>query len=553
MLFSFLFVGAVTEGKNLYISRALGNDTWSCDKSKACKTISRAIELASCGDHILLAGNNTDRDPYTCRSMSPEHSGVQINKSLSIMGYGSPMPHIQCSKGGGLQVNGSYNEQQMKVTLSRLLVSQISIMVQDSSVYIDGCRFEGSNQGVVINIRSRLSLNILVTNSFFYNNSACISVVVNSTTKQPKNIQVVFRMTNSSLLYGNVEKVVGRCISFTESQNGGRSVSFNITLENTTFFANKFILPQGIIFLEINKGSQYIQFKTVTFFDNGISSTREDLMDDSVLCIVRSTDVNISISSSTFSSYYAKVLNGSAEDISFHMYNSTFSGRTNGGVISLQGSNLCKLNVSKSSFVNTSAVVGGAISIECATIDCVSLNQNNFTNNTAVMGGGALYIKAVKASVVLRHLTFTNCKTFIGVGSGISIDTTLDSRNKKSGNALVLTVESCRFEGCVTKANFPGGSLGVIYKTQAKIYITNSNFISNFGALLKGVEPYLSESTANSNSIKWSYVKIQNCMFLHNSGLFFSPVSITVSNQSVVIFRNVIMESNRAFIHPGIG
>ena len=107
------------------------------------------------------------------------------------MGYDSPMPHIQCSKGGGLQINGSYNVQQMKVTLSRLLVSQSSIMVQDSSVYIDGCRFEGSNQGVVINIRTRLSLNILVTNSFFYNNSACISVLVNSTTKQPKNIQVV--------------------------------------------------------------------------------------------------------------------------------------------------------------------------------------------------------------------------------------------------------------------------------------------------------------------------------------------------------------------------
>ena len=474
------------------------------------------------------------------------------------MGYGSFMPHIQCNKGAGLQFNGSNNEQQMNVTLSTLLVSQSAIMVQDSSVHIDGCRFTGSNQGVVINIRARLSLNILVTNSIFYNNSGCISVVVNSTTKHSKNIQVIFRMTNSSLLYGNVVNDVGRCISFTESQNSGQSVNCDITLENTTFFGNKFILPQGIIFLGINNGSQHIQFKTVTFFDNGISSMREDLMDDSVLCIVRSTDVNISISSSTFSSDYAKVLNGSAEDISFHIYNSTFCGhrgRTNGGVISLQGSNLCKLNVSKSSFVNTSAVVGGAISIDCTTIDVVTLNQNNFTNNTAVKGGGAVYIKAVKASVVLRHLTFTNCKTFIGVGSGVLINTTLDTRNKKSGNALVLTVESCRFEGCGTKAILPGDSLGVIYKTQTKINISNSNFISNFGALLMGVEPYLPKSTANSNSIKWSYVKIQNCMFLRNRGLglFSTPVSITVSNQSVIIFRNVIMESNRAFIHPGIG
>ena len=459
----------------------MGNDTWSCDQSKPCKTISRAVELASGGDHILLDGNNTDKDPYNCQSRSPELSGVQINKSLSIMGYGSFMPHIQCNKGAGLQFNGSNNEQQMNVTLSRLLVRQSSIMVQDSSVHIDGCRFERS-KGVVINIRSRLSLNILVINSIFYNNSACISVVVNSTKKQSKNIQVVFKMKNSSFLYSNARKDMGKCISFTESQNSSQSVSCDITLEHTTFFGNKFFLPQGLISLEINNGSQSIQFKSVTFFDNGISSTREDLIIDSVLCIVRGTDVNISISSSKFSSEYSKVLNGSAEDISVHIYNSTFRGhrgRANGGVISLQGSNLCKLNVSKSSFANTSAVVGVAISIECFIIDAVSLNQNNFTNNTASNVGGALYIKAFRASIVLRHLTFTNCKTFSVAGSGVLIDNRLESRNRKPDNELVLTVENCHFEECVTEGNMSviiGGSLTVFYKTQININISKQQF-----------------------------------------------------------------------------
>ena len=559
MLFSLLFVGTVTEGKYLYISRALGNDTWSCDQSKPCKTISRAVELASSGDHILLDGNNTDKDPYNCQSRSPELSGVQINKSLSIIGYGSFMPHIQCNKGAGLQFNGSNNEQQMNVTLSRLLVSQSSIMVQDSSVRIDGCRFERS-KGVVINIRSRLILNILVRNSIFYNNSACISVVVNSTKKQSKKIQVVFKMRNSSFLYSNVRKDMGKCISFTESQNSSQSVSCDITLEHTTFSGNKFILPQGLISLEINNGSQSIQFKSVTFFDNDIPSTREDLIIDSVLCIVRGTDVNISISSSKFSSEYAKVLNGSAEDISFHIYNSTFRGhrgRANGGVISLQGTNLCKLNVSKSSFANTSAVVGGAISIECFIIDAVSLNQNNFTNNTASNVGGALYIKAFRASVVLRHLTFTNCKTFSVAGSGVLIDNRLESRNRKPENELVLTVENCHFEECVTEGDMSiiiGGSLTVFYKTQININISNSNFISNYGALTIAPFPNLSELTANtgSKSIKKSYVKIQNTIFLHNSGLIIAPVLIYVSNQSVVIFQNVTMESNKVFSN-GLG
>ena len=549
--------GTVTEGKNLYISRASGNDSWSCDQSKPCKTISRAVELALSGDHILLDGSNTDKDPYNCQSRSPEHSGVQINKSLSIMGYGSPMPHIQCNKGEGLQFNGSDNKQQMRVALSRLLVSQSTIMVLDSSVHIDGCRFE-SSKGVMINIRTRLSLNILVTNSIFYDIIACISVVVNSTytSREYKNIKVVFKMTNSSFLYGNIVKDVGRCISFTESQNSGQSVNCDITLENANFSGNKFILPQGLIFLEINNGSQNIQFKSVTFFDNAISSTREDLKVDSVLCIVRGTDVTISIGLSKFSSEYAKVLNGSAEDISFHIYSSTFHGhrgRNNGGVISLQGTNLCKLNVSKSSFVNTSAAVGGAISIECATIDCVSLNQNNFTSNTAVMGGGALYIKAVKASVKLRHSAFTNCKTMGVGGSGVLIETSLKSLTGTVGNDLLLTVESCRFQRCVTLSYENGGSLTVFYKSQIEININNSNFISSYnGAVILRPWPYFFESTGNKGSMKSSYVRIQNARFFENNGIVV-PLNIYVDDQSIVTFLYVSMESNTVLGYHGGG
>ena len=553
-----LLSGIVTEGKNFYISRASGKDSWTCEKSKPCKTISRAVELASSRDHILLDGSNTDKDPYNCQSRSPKHSGVQINKSLSIIGYGSPMPYIQCKKGDGLQFNGSLNEQQMKVTLSRLLVSQSSIMVQDSSVHIDGCVFE-SGKGVVINIRIRLSLNILVTNSIFYNNSACISVVVNSTytSRQSRNIKVVFKMTNASFLYGNIVKDVGKCISFTESQNSSQSVNCDITLENANFSGNKFILPQGLVFLEINNGSQYIQFNGVTFFDNGIiSSTGDDLMIDSVLCIVRSTDVNISISSSKFSSEYAKVLTGSGEDISFYIYNSTFHGhrgRNNGGVISLQGTNLCKLNVSKSSFVNTSAVVGGAISIECATIDCVSLNQNSFASNTALMGGGALYIKAVKASVKLRHSAFTNCKTMGVGGSGVLIDTSLKSLTVTVGNGLLLTVESSRFERCVTASHDSGGSVAVFYKSQIEININNSNFTSNYnGAVTMRPGSYFSESTGNNGSMKSSYVRILNSRVFQNNGIY-APFNIYVNDQSIVTLLYVSMESNTVFGYHGGG
>ena len=96
-----------------------------------------------------------------------------------------------------------------------------------------------------------------------------------------------------------------------------------------------------------------------------------------------------------------------------------------------------------------------------------------------------------------------------------------------------------------------GGSLTVFYKTQFNINISNSNFISNYGALTIALRPHLPELTANSKSIKKSYVKIQNTMFLHNNG-FRAPVLIAVSNQSVVIFQNVTMELNRVFSN-GLG
>ena len=544
MLFLLLFAGTVTERKNLYVSRASGNDFWSCDLSNPCKTISRAVELASRGDHILLDGNNTDKNPYNCQSRSPEHSRVQINKSLSIMGHGSPMPHIQCNKGAGLQFNGSNNEQQMNVNLTRLLVSQSSIMVQDSSVHIDGCRFQGSNQGVAINIRTRLYFSILVKNSIFTNNRACISVVVNSTSRQSQNIKVVFKMTNSSFLFGNDVKDVSRCISFTELQNSGQSVSCDITLEDTTFSGNKFFLPQGLIFLEINNGRQYIQFKSVTFFDNAISSAREDLMIDSVLCIVRCTDVNISISSSMFSSEYAKVLSGSAEDISLQIFNSTFRGHNtvyDGGVISLTGTNHCQLKLSKSSFVNTYARRGGAVNIDCSIIDRISLRETNFTRNSATSGeGGALRVNAtMAASVELSHSAFIKCVS-VGAGAAVVIHSPIGS--------MILSVESSRFANCTNMAHGSGVCLSVFSIPQS-ISIYNSDFTSNLnGAVTIKAPSYRLKK--RRESVETGCVKIHNSTFFYNKGIL-SPLFISVQGCTVV-FQNVAMESNTVTSDHGI-
>ncbi|KAJ7378429.1 hypothetical protein OS493_022963 [Desmophyllum pertusum] len=136
----------VSNKTNLYISRA-GDDRWSCDQAKPCKTISRAVTLASSGDHIHLDGTNTEKDPYACTSANTSHHpGVYINKSLSLIGFGPMPPQIRCSEGTNLTFDGSDNAQQMEVTLSGLLLKESFVYFQDSSAEIDGCEFEGSNK-----------------------------------------------------------------------------------------------------------------------------------------------------------------------------------------------------------------------------------------------------------------------------------------------------------------------------------------------------------------------------------------------------------------------
>ena len=78
----FFSVASVTESKSLYISRAAGNDAWSCDQWKPCKTISRAIKLATSGDQILLDGTGTDKDP----DKESQDPGIYIDESLSLIG-----------------------------------------------------------------------------------------------------------------------------------------------------------------------------------------------------------------------------------------------------------------------------------------------------------------------------------------------------------------------------------------------------------------------------------------------------------------------------------
>ena len=593
----------------MYVSRASGNDSRSCDLTKPCKTIWRAVTLASHGDHVHLDGTNTDKDPYTCESGRPEHLGIYVNKSLTLTGFGLPLPRIRCFNGTNLTFDGSYNEQQMDVTLSRLSVKESFVIFLDSSAKVDGCAFEGSEQSLEFVVWSKKILNIQITNSNFSRNSECISVFVNSKDNTSHYTQVLLELTNSHF-DGNVLSHEGGCISFTELPLNHQCTSCNITLVNVTFSRNKFN-TKGIMSLELDNGTQNINLQRVRFIDNSPSSSRDvSPGGDESECIFQSSTLNIFIDSSNFTSERARSFNVSASYISLQIDNSRFCGHKvegNGGVISMRGTNRCKLNVSCSSFVNTTAAQGGGISTECANVHSVNFQDSIFTNSKAISGiggavyfdrfghllsdpryktndtsevhcnsrsseqllqinitrcnftntysyssGGAVYVSAPKATMRLRHSAFTNCTAEKGVGGGLSIHVgPIDpiSTQNKTGEDFLLSLESSYFTECRSIAH-SGGALNIVSQdNREEISINNSHFISNDAAMFGGAINFHRFSLYKGRV--QSAITIEHSTFLNNSaarnlsGSVISLASFSSRTQIILVLRKVLMESNK--------
>ncbi|KAL9969746.1 hypothetical protein ACROYT_G022001 [Oculina patagonica] len=536
-----IFKENVTTRKNLFISRASGNDSWSCDQEKPCKTIWRAVTLASHGDHIHLDGTNTEKDPYTCQSMTPQHPGIYINKSLSLIGLG-PRPQIRCANGTWLTFDGSDNTYQMEVTLSKLLVKETFVLFRDASAEIRDSEFEGNREGVKFLITNRLVSNIQFTNSTFVSNSECISIVVNGTNKLSQTIQVTVRMNDSSF-DANVMRNNGSCISFLGYSYNNQSVSCDITLDNVTFSRNTFS-PTGLVFSELKHGIQNFHLQDVTFLDNSPLTSRDVLTGYPYSeCIIRSTTANMIVNASNFMGQNARSFQISASNISLQIYNSSFRGHKvegNGGITSMTGTDYCKLNVFNSSFVNTTAVHGGAFNIKCVKVE-FSFLHTIFSGNKATFGnGGAVNIDAAVGSIQLRHSRFTSCNSYFN-GGALSVDSS--AVDTKEDADLHLSIDSSRFLSC--RAGFYGGS---IIGIDMQISINNSHFTSNY-ATRSGGAIYIHRAWR----INASQITVENSTFSDNVAKEGSAISLMmVFNGAIFILKKATIESNTAQVYGAV-
>ena len=555
-----ILTAPVSRGTDWYISRASGDDSWSCNRIKPCKHIWKAVTLATSKDYIYLDGTNTENDPYTCQSETAAHQGININKSLSLVGFGPKPPHIRCSE--GLTFDGSDDAQHMHITLSGLFLDESLVYFQDCFVNIDRCKFQDSKRGVQFSVNTTMVSIIQITDSAFVNNSGCISVVVNKTVKLSQDVLVTFTLKNSSF-QGNAMSDEGSCVSFSELSDNKDSVSLNITLENAEFSDNKFS-AKGLVFLDMENGNQDINLQKVKFIKNSaLSRPNVYANGDHSELIVNSNSVNIFVNESSFSSTNARSFFVKATSISMDIFNSSFGGNTcegNGGVIFMNGFDLCKVKVSNSSFVKTSSSQGGAFNIECTEVR-FNLLESIFLHNNATDGnGGAVLISGYRVSVRFLNSSFTNSLAHWvsqAYGGALFVTSMVPPFHSSifqanhSDNILFLTVERCRFIGCRSEH---GGSLYVEHSNHLQLVIKHSDFIFNYAyddaAALSTNYKQTEVMTDDCRTRKTCIVEtsIENSTFSRNEGGVLSLYGSGNLNMpcSDIIFTKVIMDSNSA-------
>ena len=428
----------------MYIS-GTGKDEASCDLEDPCKTIWRAVNAASRDDSIYLDGTNTDKNPYTCQPGASAYPGISIDKGLSLIGYGNQLAWIQCSGGSSLTFNGTSASRSMHTKLSNIGFKGRALNFLDSSAHIENATFEDST-GVNFIIHNKMMSSLYIADSTFSDNE--------------------------------------RCIAATSSTN--QNINFNLTLEKVTLSQNK-LSENGLVFLDVQSGSHNIHFENVAFKDN----RPKVLNGDNNECKIQSSQaaVKIFIDSSYFRGQHARLFQISGSDISLFIHNSSFVGHKvsqgygSGAVLSLSGTNhpqqSISLNVSNSSFVNTSADQCGAVNVECVGACSTRFLDCNFTGNTAKRGSGG----AVCISIASKRY-----RSARKVHDKATTDALLNETSSVAvPDALHVTIQRCTF--FKNKANlYDAGAVSISAGSRTSIILqevtVESNWATNFGGAI---------------------------------------------------------------------
>ena len=471
-----MFAGVLTDGANLYVSRKSGNDKWPCDLSTPCKTILRAVNLASSGDHIYLDGANTNKNPYSCHVTQAHPGTLHINKSLTFVRLGST-PQIRCVNWTIFDTSNS--DLEVKVTLSELLFNGTVVTFRDSSAALDSCEFAGRKQRFEFTVANKSFVGIRVWNSLFWKNSSGISVSVGNTesgTQSHVVLDVKDTVFRETFVVSGAE--IGNLINIQSSY----SVGFDLTLDNVTFSDN-LVSRMGLVYVNMMNGYLNIFLKDVVVTGNNHLCPFGDCTE----LIIESNNMNATISRAFFLGLSGRALSITATNLLAQVYNSSFSGygvNGDGGALLISATELANVSVVNSSFVTTAAFgasEGGAVYIQCPN-SIVTFHKCVFRENKAGVGG------AVSISA-FRHLPMGIENISRKVDRYFSTWTT-ESR-------LTINVSDCLFNSASSYSD--GGGAVSIVAPKMLVRLLNSSFLhcgsfGDGGALFLGSLSQLTES-----------------------------------------------------------
>ncbi|XP_078372349.1 uncharacterized protein LOC144656014 isoform X2 [Oculina patagonica] len=545
--------GVFTEGANLYVSRKSGDDKWTCNLSHPCKTIARAVNLASPGVHIYLNGANTDKDPYNCPT-----GILHINKSLSFLGFG-PIPQIRCLN--WTIVDGSDNGFGMNVTLSGLFFNDTAVTFRDSSAAVDGCEFAGRRQRVGFTLTNKTFINIRVRNSLFWKNTSGLSVAIDSTKnglQSHVSLDVKNTVFRDYFVVSGVES--GNLISIQSSL----SVSCDLTLDNVTF-TNNLVSRMGLVYVNLMNGHQNITLKDVVVIWNNHLCPFGDCTE----FIIDSNSVSAIISGTYFSGLSGRALSVTATNMSAQVYNSSFFAygvNGDGGALLFLATDSANILVINSSFVKTAAFgasKGGAVYIQCpnstiafhrcvfkansaggggavsiSAFRHVPMNLENTTlqkdrsffnwnrdpvlivyitdcvfksaSSYSATGGGAVSVIAPKILVSLRNCTFLGCSSF-GDGGALFVGPL-----SQLAESVVLYIEQSYFVESRSD-NGRGGAVFVKSLRLANVTIKNSEFVLSSALRYGGAIAFIIPNSAMNSEKKDSQAGFENCITIESS------------------------------------
>ena len=431
----------IPETKDVFVSRATGNDTSSCGSQiYPCRTISQAVAHASSGDYIHLDSTDTKSQPYTCDPLTSRYPGIYISDSLTLAGFPN-MAHIKCSFEGRLFINGTKDDIAPTIRLRNISFDRSTLQIDDFNAEIENCTFNKNIFQAVLFRTARLITKLTIRSSYFMNNQGCLQLHVCGVSGTQKVVVEIsnsfFSGTRSS---GEDQGVLVAYDKYSQNRSFWDIIFKTVILDNNSHWGG------GLIAFYLERGETNEVYSNVQ-----VRETFSNLLDSSAY-FSQTAKSNISvIGGSTFQDNTGHVMTIVTSSLVLGIITSTFVNniaQSSGGALNLVPSQFVQMTVRNSTFTQNVAEngIGGAVCIENGNqIDFV-VENTTFFYNRAANGGCDIDVSGRQAHFLFKGVTSSP-----------------DGPNSQSLTLSLASFASFEFSHCLFQRLVPPGLVLITY------------------------------------------------------------------------------------------